>query len=199
MKLSRFLCFTRDRLPESGNVATVVEQFAGRDRDKQNLATALNCPVTVFIENSAAAVPRLRFFYPALEMQLCAHGILAGAFLVMQQRKVNSLEMMTQNGKIIFLERQANLVKLALGKIPQLGFDINPADLLAMLRCTAAALDPNLPLGVASVGSPKLLIPLRTRQTLDTLQPHFELIKAWSHATHKYLDKCYIVRNTYRC
>ena len=184
MKLSRFLCFTGDSLPQCGNIAIVVEKFTGQERDKQNLAATLNCPVTVFIENSEAAIPRLRFFYPALEMELCAHGILAGAFLLMQRRKVNRLKVVTQNGKIISLQRQANLVKLALDKIPHLIFDITLADTLLMLRCKAEQIDPNLPLVVASIGSPKLLIPLRERQTLDALQPNFELIKAWSKTTN---------------
>lgn len=182
MKLNRFFCFTREGVSESGNLAIVIEEFTGQDHEKQNLATALNCPVTVFIENSETDLPLLRFFYPALEMELCAHGILAGAFLLMQRRKVNILQVMTRSGKMISLQRQENLVQLTLEKNPSVVVDLNLAAIQAMLRCTAEQLDPNLPLCVASVGSPKLLIPLRQRSTLDALQPDFALIKSWSHS-----------------
>jgi PhzF family phenazine biosynthesis protein len=57
-----------------------------------------------------------------------------------------------------------------------------PKDLIFTLLNTSD-LAPDLPYQIASVGSPKLLIPLSSEKTLAQLSPNLAAIKAWSIET----------------
>jgi trans-2,3-dihydro-3-hydroxyanthranilate isomerase len=153
-------CFCTD-LPDSGNPAGVIFDFSGGKTEKQKLAQQRQLPVIVFIEQANSSIPILQFFYPNIEMNLCLHGALAAVFLLMKldhqvvQIKVSAEPAPTYVPDLELLKQPLNLSDV--GKIST-----------------------DLPLTVASVGSPKLFIPLRSPEILATLHPNFDLIKQWS-------------------
>ena len=58
---------------------------------------------------------------------------------------------------------------------------IDPAILVQLLNLADfSEVSQDLPMTVASVGSPKLLVPLKFLTTLAALHPDFDLIKKWS-------------------
>ena len=180
MKISYVSCFCTDKFP-SGNPAAIVEEFTAGDSDKQALATQLNLPVTVFVTKTNRKF-LFRFFYPAREMPLCLHGALAAAYVLMGQKGLTELHATTNEQKeLVFTKTASDTVHLTLecGKI--LPFENSTQDLDKMLGIVSDnVLDKTLPYCVATIGSPKLLVPLMTYETIATLKPDFSFIKEWS-------------------
>lgn len=189
MKITLLNCFCTAQ-PESGNPAAVVENFSGNSTDKQNLAKELNFPVTVFIEIKMAANeknkfrPQLEFFYPHTSMPLCVHGTLAAAKILCAQQHTNNLVATTTAGAELHITRKGNDDDLLQLETIEQTIDMPPhfthTEIANMLNLPHLEPHPSLPLTVASVGSPKLLVPLNSLQLLYNLQPNYTAIKAWS-------------------
>jgi trans-2,3-dihydro-3-hydroxyanthranilate isomerase len=174
-------CFCTD-LPDSGNPAGVIFDFSGGKTEKQKLAQQRQLPVIVFIEQANSSIPILQFFYPNIEMNLCLHGALAAVFLLMNQRQVDRITVSNAVGTLyqaIKLDHQVVQIKVSAEPAPTYVPDLEllkqPLNLSDVGKIST-----DLPLTVASVGSPKLFIPLRSPEILATLHPNFDLIKQWS-------------------
>lgn len=161
-----------------GNPAAVIIDFNGNDNEKQQLATKLNLPVTVFVENNN--LPKLRFFYPEREMPLCLHGILAAGYYLMQESNQTTCTVSVQN-RTLQLFKKDNIVQVAVSakEIEPPTFDNSLIQQMLNLK-NKADIDLYLPCIIKSVGSPKLLIPLISPKILHSLKPNFDLIKRWS-------------------
>ncbi len=174
-------CFCTD-LPNSGNPAGVIFGFPGNKTEKQKLAQQLQLPVIVFINQADAPIPVLEFFYPNIEMNLCLHGALAAVFLLMKQRQTNHITVTNTIGTLfeaIKLDNQIVQIKVFAEPAPT--YTPDPKMLKQLLKLTdPSEISVDLPMAVASVGSPKLFIPLRSPESLAALHPNFDLIKQWS-------------------
>jgi trans-2,3-dihydro-3-hydroxyanthranilate isomerase len=181
MNLTYVSCFCIDNLLSSGNPAVVIEEFSGNDIDKQKLATKLNFPVTVFIEKIADQY-LLRFFYPLREMSLCLHGSLSAAYVLMKQQDVTCFHALTKsNQNLLFKKLNDDVVQLEVDKGTVLPISFLKEDLNTMLGIKYQnVLNKNLPHCIATIGSPKLLIPLLTYDALTQVKPNFDFIKHWS-------------------
>lgn len=180
MKITKLSCFCSEAVV-SGNPAGVVDSFSCDANAQQQLASQLNLPVTVFV-NFQDQLPILRFFYPECEMPLCIHGALGAGFVLMQKFNKNSMQVLTHNQqRLSFIRKSTDLIYLAIDQGSKLPFEIKIDEVDQMLNLELNAnLDNNLPFCVASIGSPKLLIPLKKLETLRLLKPNFNDIKQWS-------------------
>ncbi len=179
MKITYVSCFCTNEIP-SGNPAAVVENFVGNDQDKQKLATKLSFPATVFVEYRDKNTI-LRFFYPSREMPLCIHGTLSAAYVLMHEKKLNALRILTKSNQEMLIKRLKDIVQLEIdpGAVLSIAFAMD--DINKMLNIDYHDdLNKNLPNCIASIGSPKLLIPLKYYESLATLKPDFAFIKQWS-------------------
>ncbi len=174
-------CFCTE-LPNSGNPAGIIFDFSGDKMEKQKLAQKLQLPVIVFISKADSSIPVLQFFYPNIEMNLCLHGALAAAFLLMEQRQTNHIVVSNAIGalfQVIKLEDQ--VVQIKVSEEPVSVYTPNQKILKQLLNLTdISAISEDFPMAVASVGSPKFFIPLKSAEVLADLQPNFDLIKQWS-------------------
>ncbi len=174
-------CFCTD-LPNSGNPAGVMFDFSGDNIEKQKLAQQLQLPVIVFINSADSPIPVLQFFYPNIEMNLCLHGTLAAVFLLMNQRQINRITVSNVIGTMfeaIKLDNQIVQIKVSAETAPT--YTPDPKMLKQLLGLTdLSEISVDLPMAVASVGSPKLFIPLKSPEALAALSPNFDLIKQWS-------------------
>jgi trans-2,3-dihydro-3-hydroxyanthranilate isomerase len=184
MKLNVISCFCTNDL-SSGNPAAIIEEFDGNNEERKKLATKINYPVTVFI-HYANQSPVFEFFYPAREMPLCLHGALAAGYILMKLYKTTSIQVVTKNQQELTISQKSNdliFISVTRGKI--LGPSILFTDLDQMINVKSENLiDKNFPFCVASIGSPKLLIPLLSYDALASLQPNFDTIKQWSVDNH---------------
>jgi PhzF family phenazine biosynthesis protein len=180
MKKTIISCFCIANSP-SGNPAAIVEEFNGSDTDKQQLATQLNLPVTVFIEY-LNQTPIFRFFYPAREMSLCIHGALAAGAILMRQSNKIAIQAITKNQQsLIITQKLKGTVYISVERGNSLPNAISLNDIDQMLNIKSdSILDKELPFCVATIGSPKLLVPLLSYDALASLKPNFDAIKQWS-------------------
>ncbi len=179
MKTHTYICFCRGD-SRSGNLAAIVQDFAGDDFEKQALASKLNLPVTVFIENTKAEIRALRFFYPTSESVLCLHGALAAAKCLMQLRKTDIIKVKIRSGQILQMMKQGDRVQVFMPQAEILAVKPDAMIIAKMLHIDADQLDSNLPYVAASLGSPKLVVPIKNAEILNHLQPDFDFIKKWS-------------------
>lgn len=178
MNINYISCFCTEKIP-SGNPAAVIEEFKGDDREKQALATQLNLPVTVFVtplENKFL----FRFFYPLREMPLCIHGALAAAFVLMNKSNLLDMKAITGEQKELLFSKKGSTILLGLEQGKILPFQCSSVNLSEMIGVSQNEVDKDFPYVVASIGSPKLLIPLANYQSLAELKPNFSFIRDWS-------------------
>ncbi|MCX7122879.1 MAG: PhzF family phenazine biosynthesis isomerase [Gammaproteobacteria bacterium] len=173
------LCFCRGN-SKFGNLAAVVRNFVGEDAEKQALSAQFNFPVTVFIEDENAGLPLLRFFYPRVEMSLCLHGTLAAGQYLMQLHGLNSLSIRTRSNQVLQIVQRDDKVQVALDQAKILRTKADLGEVAEMLRISVDSVDIDFPFLVANLGSPKLLVPVKSGVILNSLQPNFDLIKKWS-------------------
>lgn len=176
-----FNCFCTDQ-NNSGNPAAVVTNFVGDNLEKLSLAKAIAKPVTVFISAITGNAPVLDFFYPDTQMPLCLHGTLAAGKFIFDTTEKQDITCLTVEGKrleIVRTQEEYFQVRVSSHEFKK---NIVEKDVVAMMlnleQITHIAND--LPLQIASVGSPKLLVPLTSLKLLSELRPNFELIKRWS-------------------
>jgi trans-2,3-dihydro-3-hydroxyanthranilate isomerase len=180
-----FAVFTKDK--ELGNPAAVVTDFLGNETEMQLLAKKLNMPATVFIlpsANAGAAV-KLRFFSPHSELSMCGHGTLAATSYLFSDRQEGELIAETQQGKTINIRKRRDGV-LQFDSLPAqiLNIDFNRKVICDLLRLeNPFSFKNNLPFCVASIGSPKLIVPVQSRDVLMSLSPNFNAILVWSSAS----------------
>ena len=175
-------CFCTDS-PNSGNPAGVIFNFSGNKTEKQKLAQQRQLPVIVFVDQVDSDIPILQFFYPNLETNLCLHGALAAGFLLMNQRRAEHMTVSNTVGKLLQAIKLGNqIVQIKVSAEPAAP-TYNPDQRVLKQLLNLAdfnEISTDLPMTVASVGSPKLFIPLRSAESLATLHPNFDLIKQWS-------------------
>lgn len=181
MKTLILHCFVTDQ-PNSGNPAAIVSDSRGTKAEKQALATELDLPVTVFINNSNPKLSLLEFFYPHSEMPMCLHGTLGAAQILFAQTKANELECITASGQQLTLLRSGDqLFQIKVSRQPAPIISLDDATIMKMLNLEdITCIDQALPTALASVGSPKLLVPIKSLPALLSLKPNFEYIREWS-------------------
>lgn len=174
-------CFCSDA-SGSGNPAAVVTDFENDDSECQMLAKKLRKPVTVFISDVTEEKPTIKFFYPDTRMPLCLHGTLAAGKIIFATRKQQELICLTDEGRPLYISKfgkECLQVKVSSQELNE--YDINKEIVTKMLNLfNTNDITEDLPFYVSSVGSPKLLIPLRSLKLLMNLQPNYQLIKKWS-------------------
>ena len=179
MKLQIVNCFCSDE-PDSGNPAAIVSEFSGDDRDKQGLAAKLNLPVTVFIFQPDSLQPTLEYFYPNSQMPLCLHGTIGAGKILFDLDRSAIKKLKTKSGLQLQVTSASDVVqvKVAAQSSPQIKWNSNEVE--TMLGIKKSDIATEFPYTTASVGSPKLLVPLRSPTLLAHLQPNFAQIAKWS-------------------
>lgn len=124
----------------------------------------------------------MQFFYPNVETNLCLHGALAAVVLLMSQRRVNHITVSNAVGKLLqAIKLDDKVVQIKVSAEPAPTYNPDQKVLKQLLSLTdLGEISTDFPMTVASVGSPKVLVPLRTAEALATLRPNFDLIKQWS-------------------
>lgn len=165
----------------SGNPAAVVRDFAGAAEAKQAFARQRGLPVSVFISDEASDCPLLEYYYPGVEMPLCVHGTLAAAYVLFDARgDCHSLTCKTKSGQLLQVRKSGDVLDVAVSSQATSSVSIAAADICQILGVQLEDLDRGLPFQLASVGSPKLCIPVNSLKTLMNLRLDIEAIRDWS-------------------
>lgn len=180
--------FTTEKF--QGNPAGVVTNADGLSADEmQAIARELNNSETAFILAADAADHdvRVRFFTPTTEVPSCGHATIAAHYVRAIENSIPSTVVVQKIGAGILpveVIRQDDDYKVVMtqGAI-EFGdpFDPTSADeMLDALGLPRQALDERCPIQVVSTGHSKVLVGIRSRDTLDSLQPDLSRLRELS-------------------
>jgi PhzF family phenazine biosynthesis protein len=164
-----------------GNPCAIVDNASHLNTDEMQLmATQLNLPETVFI------IPDkhdylLRFFATKGELPLCCHGALGAAYYLFKSDIKKPFVIKTyQNHTQLDIRCDNSLISMSIinkGKIVDDNVDLEIISRL--LAIDKASIATYLPCAIASIGSPKLIVPVIKRNILFNMTPNLDLISQW--------------------
>ena len=180
--------FTKEKL--SGNPAGVVLDARGlTDEEMRRIARELNNSETAFILPGKPGEydVQVRFFTPAKEVPVCGHATIASHYVRAMELGLDSARVVQKCGAGIFAvdvcrENGDYRVVMSQGRAV-LGEPLSwehQDRVLAALGVTRDDLRPGCPMASASVGSPKLMVVLRSLDKLHSLTPDLEALKELS-------------------
>jgi trans-2,3-dihydro-3-hydroxyanthranilate isomerase len=166
---------------QGGNPCAIVDNAAHLSTDEmQAMATHFNLPETVFIIPDKNQY-LLRFFATKGELPLCCHGALGAAYYLFKSDYGKSFNIKSYQTKTsLDIACDDNLIAMSIvnnGKIVDDNIDLDITSKL--LNIDKTAINPHLPSAVASIGSPKLLVPVIDRNILFNMAPNLTLISQW--------------------
>lgn len=128
-----------------------------------------------FIQKSAIATVKVRFFTPKKEMNLCGHATIALFHLLNPGESTETLTQETLAGILSVSKKYDGMIEMEQANpiFYQQEYDINA---IAQMLGITPELIINIPIRV-STGTPKLLVELKNTAALWGLKPNFESIK----------------------
>ncbi|HWJ39809.1 MAG TPA: PhzF family phenazine biosynthesis protein [Candidatus Limnocylindrales bacterium] len=172
------LCFGRN--DKSGNAAIVVEDFALAEPERLKFAQRQDASATVFVEADAAGDMQLDYYYPHARSPLCLHATLAASAIFFERYpdigRVRFVTSMHRQALAVERVDEGIFVGLKAQPCPVLTTDV--AETARLLRVEPTDLIGTA--GLASVGSPKLLVEVAEQSVLAALRPDLTGIAEWS-------------------
>lgn len=166
---------------QGGNPCAIVDNAAHLSTDEmQAMATDFNLPEIVFIIPDKKQY-LLRFFATKGELPLCCHGALGAAYYLFNSDHGKSSTIKSYQTKTsLDIACDDNLIAMSIvnnGKIVDDNLDLDVISKL--LNIDKVSIKGHLPFAVASIGSPKLLVPVIDRNILFNMMPNLDLISQW--------------------
>ncbi|MBN6185370.1 PhzF family phenazine biosynthesis protein [Aneurinibacillus sp. BA2021] len=174
--------FTKEN--QGGNPAGVVlnAEHMG-EADMQQTARVLGFSETAFIQSSACADWKIRFFTPNDEVDVCGHATIA-AFSLLKAQQIAECGMHTMETKAGVLEvevREDGLVFLT-QTLPHFAEQVDRRHIAASLRLQPEDLMEDLPVQIVSTGLRDILVPVRSLAVLQSIEPDMTQITEMSKA-----------------
>ena len=174
MKVEAKLVRSFTQNPEYGNPAGVVRD-ANQLSDEQILKAAqiLGFPESAFIQKSDIADFKLRLFSVKQEVNSCVTATLAAAYIITREQNSPHVVFETKIGNREVFRRDNGLLLM---KQPEVKFmDIrNDREKIAKLLNISVSSLGETPIVLASAGTPKLLIPIKTLEDLFAIKPDLD-------------------------
>ncbi|MEQ8809815.1 MAG: PhzF family isomerase [Imperialibacter sp.] len=180
--------FTKERF--KGNPAGVVLNADGlSEKQMQLIARELNNSETAFLftDASHSSDGIIRYFTPQKEVPICGHATIAAMYARALEEGLGSciLNYRTQIGTLPFEIVKENgdyQIVMTQGEF-KLNEELSAhttQKLMTALGLQAADLDGRCPVQVASTGHSKVMVGIKSRQTLNSLHPNFEELRSLS-------------------
>ena len=175
--------FTTEKF--KGNPAGVVSNADGlSELQMQAIAREMNCSETAFVFSSQDPTSHdiyIRYFTPTVEVPVCGHATIAAHYVLAKERgldRITTFRTKTGIGVLdIEIQPRGDSYKIVMteGEIefqPILTRDqLNR--ILEALGLTISDWDPRFPAQIVSTGHSKVLIGIKSRETLNRLSPDF--------------------------
>lgn len=169
--------FTTDKA--QGNPAGVILGADSLTEEQMlHIAAELGFSESAFVQASDKADFKVRFFAVTQEVDFCGHATIATFHILMEQGKIalgdKTSATVTQETKAGILpvtcSRDGKLVMTQ--QNPVFGYiEHDPTSIAKLLHLEPRELHSDTPIQVVSTGTPKLIIPVRTLQTLRKITP----------------------------
>lgn len=167
--------------PRLGNPAVVIKGFTGTPVEMQSISRKIQAPVTVFTTDAEPYT--LRFFTPTTELPMCGHGAVAAAYSLFRENPHNDMiEAQTSSEQKLLLRRNKEDYQLEMQRAQIIPLpSLQDGSLSRMLGENYGDIkSTDLNVHAATVGSPKLLVPVKSLKDLKALKPNFQEILTWS-------------------
>jgi trans-2,3-dihydro-3-hydroxyanthranilate isomerase len=166
--------------PLTGNPCAVLLDADGLD-DPTMLAIAreMNLSETAFVCRSSVADFRVRYFTPAEEIPLAGHPTIATAFALWKAGRLalkgdhTTITLELKVGPLpVELHASGGIVEqiVMTQKKPVFLKTYDPAQVLPLFGLTAADVLPGVPIQTVSTGTPQLMLPLRSHDSLRRVE-----------------------------
>ncbi|MGD6844022.1 PhzF family phenazine biosynthesis protein [Bacillus infantis] len=186
MKVNVYIVYAFCRDNKGGNPAGVVLDADGLSTgDMQKVASMAGFPETAFISRSIAGDVSLRYFTPENEVDLCGHATVASFHLLVREGRIlpgkhtfechaGLLKARTSETGEIFLEQP----------LPEMGETLPAEEAAASLGISLDDLDESLPVQIVCAGLPDIIVPIRSRDVLECIQPDSRRVAEISRKYH---------------
>lgn len=168
----------------SGNPAGVITNADGlTDYEMQKIARELNNSETAFIfsSNSSEYDVHIRFFTPTSEVPICGHATIAAHYARAVENNLNTSRVYHKTGAGILpvdIVRENGNYKITMtqGKIEfgNIIDGINKEKLLKALKIGNSDLLENYEIQIVSTGHSKVMVGIKSIETLNALQPNYD-------------------------
>jgi trans-2,3-dihydro-3-hydroxyanthranilate isomerase len=162
--------------------AVVIDNATLTDDERRAIARTAGTSHTAFIDTCTSDTPAVRFFTTAGELNNCGHGTLAAQAALLHRSDATSHHGHQRTGNRTFattaVRRRAGIeVWLDQGIIAlQDCTEAASHDIITALGLRSGDIADDL--RIASPGTPRLLIPIRERRTLQSMRPDFGRLTA---------------------
>jgi PhzF family phenazine biosynthesis protein len=180
--------FTKEKF--TGNPAGVIANADGlTDHEMQKIARELNNSETAFIFSSDSNEydVHIRFFTPTNEVPICGHATIAAHYARAVKNGLNTSRVYHKTGAgilpvDIIKENEDYKIVMTQGKIEfgNIIDGVNKEELLAALNIKNSDLLENYEIQVVSTGHSKVMIGIKSIETLNTLHPNFDTLSKLS-------------------
>ncbi|NOW90305.1 PhzF family phenazine biosynthesis protein [Clostridium beijerinckii] len=180
--------FTKEKF--TGNPAGVISNADGlTDYEMQKIARELNNSETAFIfsSNSSEYDVQVRFFTPISEVPICGHATIAAHYVRAIENELETSRIYHKTGAgilpvdIIKEDDDYKIImtqgKIEFGKIID---GINKEELLKALKIKESDLLDDYKIQIVSTGHSKVMICIKSIETLNTLQPDYSALSKLS-------------------
>lgn len=178
MKIKVYIMNSFAETAEGGNLAGVVFDADNlSEEDMKSIAGKLGFSETAFVMSSDKADFRLRFFTPTEEVDLCGHATI-GTFYTMS--KLHLLEKgnykQETNQGILGVEICDHNFIMMEQFVPELSEIIDKKEIAESLNIDVSQIPSDLPVQIVSTGLRDILVPVKSIEILNNMQPDMDKI-----------------------
>lgn len=165
-----------------GNPAGVVldaDRLA--EASMRDIAAKVGLSETAFVQESATADFKIRFFTPAAEVDLCGHATIAAFSFLFGRRRISpGKHSQETKAGILGVEVQADGTVFMDQTLPVFESAIDRGEVAASLGTGLDSLAPDMPVQIVSTGLRDIIVPVVSLRALAGLEPDLERIAAVS-------------------
>lgn len=169
--------------PFGGNTAGVVLLDGDFPSDKlmQQVAAELRYSETAFVQRNGSAEFTVRYFTPAGEVDLCGHATIASFGLLLKEGIVADGELCLNHTLAGDLKVKAgDQVMMQMAPPAVVDHPIDIERLHVIMGGESVQTWPELPVEIVSTGLPDIIMPVASRQVLNTMRPDMATLAAYS-------------------
>ncbi|HUT79740.1 MAG TPA: PhzF family phenazine biosynthesis protein [Candidatus Bathyarchaeia archaeon] len=154
---------------------------------KESIAREMNLPITAFISQSTKADFKIAFFSPKKQVPFSGHATLASVWLLAKLKNIkpntDTVKIETEKGiypcDILWEKETITKIFVTLKNPEFQEIDIDKQKLADILGIRTDKIESNekLPLVVADVGSPKILVLISSKEMIDALVPKYDEVE----------------------
>ncbi len=179
MKVKAYTLNAFAKTNEGGNEAGVVPNADFLSEiEMKKIAATVGYSETAFIMKSDVADFKVRFFTPNSEVDLCGHATIGTYFALasLGYTKPGIYHQETKAG-ILQIEIKEDMSVMMVQKLPSFFETIESQEIAQSLNIEVESMPENLPIQIVSTGLRDIIIPIKSIDILNSLQPDMEKVK----------------------